>query len=181
MGLLDWGILVLLALGAWQGFRHGFLQEVSQVVGLIIAFIAGVLFMQPVGQAVSLSLGLSPRVGPLVGFLLVFVLGLSLIAVLGKAIQWLLGVTRLGVVNRLLGGIVGGVKVLLLLSAFFWLLDTWRLVPERWKEQAMLYAPVKYTGAWLWVQARTLWPQLQEFAERVTEFLYPAAKNSRGG
>jgi len=67
---LDLLILVVLAFGLVRGFTTGVVRQIASLVGVVAAFLVAVRFMQPGGEMLTTSLGLSEGVSPLLAFVL---------------------------------------------------------------------------------------------------------------
>lgn len=87
----------------------------------------------------------SPYV-PLISFALVFVGILALVFLVAKIVEKIVEKTALTIVNKLLGGIVGTLKFLLILSVLFFVVDlmesTIEIIPKETKDKSLLYRPV---------------------------------------
>lgn len=116
LSVLDYVLLGALALGVWRGLRTGAIGQIVGTLGLVLAFWAGTLLMQPVGEAASASLGLSERVAPVVGFVVTFTAVLAVLASASHLLRSALAALRLGFVDKAAGALFGGLRAALLLS-----------------------------------------------------------------
>ena len=144
MNYVDIIILVAVCIGVLIGISKGLVAEVAGLVALVVG-IVGARMMAPeltpwIGQ--YLDRGAYP-----VAWLVCFV-GFALAV---NAIGWILTRTleavALGCVNKLLGGIFGGIKYILLFSVLFNLVglaSEYIPIPgKEVREQSMLYEPIK--------------------------------------
>ena len=113
---LDWFILVVLLGGLVRGYMVGAVRQIGSLVGLVVALLMSVEFMEPVGERVVSSLGLSESLMPLAGFAVVFLGVYFLILLLSGLARHLLGSLPLRLAHRAAGGALGGVRGALLPS-----------------------------------------------------------------
>ena len=164
--MLDLFILFALAIGLVIGLRSGLIKQAASLIGFILAVLAGVRFMDPVGATAVQSLGISESIGPLLGFVLVFLLIQAVVLIVVKLAETVIGVLRLTFINRALGGLVGAGKAALILSVLF-LVGSYLGVPgSSAKDKSALYEPVARVlpQAWDFVAERL--PQLPSLTER---------------
>lgn len=87
----------------------------------------------------------SPYV-PLISFALVFVGILAAVFAVAKLVEKIVEKTALTIVNKLLGGIIGTLKFLLILSVLFFVVDKLEknieIIPVAMKDKSLLYRPV---------------------------------------
>lgn len=139
---LDWFILVVLIGGLIRGFTVGAVRQVGSLIGLVVALLVSVEFMESVGALIVSSLGLSEALAPLAGFTVLF-LGVYLVSlILSQVVEQILDSLSLSLVNRTAGGAVGGVKAALLLSLLFLVLSGIEMPDQQTRRESALYAPV---------------------------------------
>lgn len=164
--MLDLFILLALAIGLVIGLRSGLIKQAASFIGFLLAILAAVRLMEPVGATAVESLGISESIGPLVGFVLVFLLVQAVVLIVVKLAETVIGVLKLTFVNRALGGLLGVGKAALVLSVLF-LVGSYLGVPgSSAKDQSALYEPVARVlpQAWDFVAQRL--PQLPSLSER---------------
>lgn len=165
---LDAVLGAALAVGVWRGLRTGALLQVVGSVGWVLGFVVATALMEPVGAAVAESLGVSERTGPVLGFVAVLggvVAGLTAAA---HVVRKTLEAVRLGGVDRLAGGAVGGLRaafglsVLLVATAFSPVPGGGPLlVGAEARTASVLYDPVEAIAPAVWEGVRTVTPGLQ--------------------
>jgi membrane protein required for colicin V production len=139
---LDWFILVVLIGGLIRGFTVGAVRQVGSLIGLVVALLVSVEFMESVGTVIVSSLGLSEALIPLAGFTVLF-LGVYLVSlILSRVVEQILDSLSLSFVNRTAGGAVGGVKAALLLSLLFLVLSGVEVPDQQTRRESAFYTPV---------------------------------------
>ena len=170
LGGLDLFILVLLALGAWRGYRTGAIQQVAGLVGLVLAFLVGARFMTPIGEGVVDSLGLSERIAPLVGFIVAFGVVLIGVSLALRGVRSFLQTIKLGALDTLGGLLVGaftaalGVSILLMVTEFATLpgQDDPLIIGRDTREASMLYPAVRAIGPDTWSVVQDVFPNVYQ-------------------
>lgn len=109
MSVVDIFILAAIALSAVIGLFRGLVRELLSLGVWIAAFIAALLFADPVAQ--SLLAGVENRtVGLALGFSIVFLAVIVVGGILQSVVRRLVAFTGLGGIDRLLGFLFGGVR-----------------------------------------------------------------------
>lgn len=121
MSIADLILLVLLAFGAYGGYRKGLVLEVISLLALVLGVVGGIKLMN-VGMDILSSFfdGLGILM-PVLGFLFVFVLIIVAVTILGQVLKKVIDWTPLGPVDHVAGAVLGifkfafGLSILLLL------------------------------------------------------------------
>ena len=112
MNTIDLIICIVLAFGAFQGWRRGCIAQVVSLAGLVIAVWLGAQFGTQAGRLC----GIDEQFAAPAGFLLVLLAALCAAAIAGRIIRKVFLFAGFGVPDILLGIALGLVKYLLLLS-----------------------------------------------------------------
>jgi len=116
VNILDWVIVVSIAIFVFNGFRRGFLREVAGLLGIIIALLLAIRLLNDLSVIVAHYLGLSPQIAVVVTAILIFIGVLLFFILLAKLLRKLLDLANLGWIDRLLGSLLGLVKGAIILS-----------------------------------------------------------------
>lgn len=171
MSTLDTVLLVALVLGLVRGLWTGALRQVASLAGLVLAFLVAVPLMRPAGELVGAVLGASERVAPIIGFVIVFGLIQLLLFVALRFLEKIVGMLRLGVLNRLAGGALGALKVALLFSALFLVLGAVGLPGRGAREASVLYGPVAASLPATWRVVAGPFGEARELSERFGQYV----------
>lgn len=143
--VLDVIILIAIAFGAIGGFSEGGIQKVAGYIGLALGLKIGLEMMDVAGQTVGQYLPISSEIESYVGFLAVFLLVQGIATGLGLLIESVVGIAGLGLVNRLVGAILGGVKNAAIVSLTLLVLSPLGIPSKSTKAQSQIYSSVEGT------------------------------------
>ncbi|MDR7132682.1 membrane protein required for colicin V production [Algoriphagus sp. 4150] len=141
MSIIDIIIVAILAMGAFEGFRTGFLLGVLGLFGFVIAIVLGIYFMSPMNDWLAENVTEFNLGFPIFGFIVIFILTLIIIRIVGWLLKQIMDMVLLGPLDATVGAIFGVVKAAFFISLFFWLASLFKLdMPEKWvKDSDMLY------------------------------------------
>ena len=173
MNIFDLVILIILAFFVFNGFRRGFLREIAGLVGVVIAFILAVRFMNDFSGIISYYLGLSPRIAVIVTAVVIFILVLVTFVVLAKIIQKLMEMATLGWINRLFGSLFGLLKGIIIVSILALIIS---LVPggqefDREQRESALFDPMRKAGPIIFNGVMKIVPAANDFFGEIKQSL----------
>ena len=146
MNILDIILAVPMLVFIFFGWKKGLVREVATLVGLL----AGIWAAVHLSQLVAELIGLEGENAILIAFLVCFVGALVLAWLLGRLVEGLLKVTKLSILNRIAGAVLGMVKALcilaVLLNSVVMLDKNQILLKSETTEASVLYKPVYNTG-----------------------------------
>ncbi|SFW43166.1 membrane protein required for colicin V production [Sinomicrobium oceani] len=150
MNYLDIAIGVLIVFGIFRGLYKGLFVEVASLVALVLGIYCAMHFSYEVGSYMEKHVDWEPRYVNLIAFILVFCVVIILVSLAGKMLTKMADFAALGLLNRMLGGLFGGLKVAVILGAllvFFEATDNvMSFVDAQKKRTSLLYEPVKNLG-----------------------------------
>ncbi len=147
MSVLDIALLVLLILGLVRGFSRGFFVEVASLVALIAGVYGAFHFSNFAGSFLKDRVDWNENTINIAAFAITFIIIVLVIALAGKALTKIADFAMLGLLNKLLGALFGGLKVALILSIILIVLEKLHanilFVKKADQESSVLYNPVK--------------------------------------
>ena len=147
MNILDIILGALLLFGLVRGFMKGLFVEVASLVALIAGVYGAIHFSDFAAAFIEGRTDWNEKTINLVAFAITFVVIIIAIALAGKALTKLADFASLGILNKILGGAFGALKIGLILSVllivFGKLNNTLPFVEEEHLEESILYKPVK--------------------------------------
>lgn len=147
MALIDIILGALLLFGLIRGLMKGLFVEVASLVALIAGVYGAIHFSNFAAEFLDSKLDWDEKYINIVAFAITFVIIVLIIALAGKALTKLANFAALGILNKLLGGVFGALKIGLILSVLLIVFDNMNnSIPFADKddlEASVLYKPVK--------------------------------------
>lgn len=146
MNYFDYIILLPLLWGAYKGFKKGFVLEVAILFALIVGVYCGFRFSSYAGEWLQHRYQLQSKLVPFCGFLLVFVLILAGVMLFAKLLEGMINSTPVGIVNKIVGAMLGLTKWLLVISVGLYLFTPidakYKVLSAETKKGSLLYEPL---------------------------------------
>ena len=147
MNTFDIIIAALLLFGFIRGLFKGLFVEIASLIALIAGVYGAIHFSYFVGDFLADRVAWEERYITIVSFAITFAIIVLTIGLLGKLFTKIADFASLGMVNKILGGIFGTLKIGFILSivliVFTKLNNTIPFISEDQKEESILYEPVK--------------------------------------
>jgi len=147
MNTLDIIIAALLLFGFVRGLMKGLFVEVASLVALVAGVYGAIHFSYFLGDWLKNSLDWDEKYITLVAFAGTFVAIILVIALMGKILTKIADFASLGILNKILGGVFGALKIGLILSVIFIFFgkinDTIPFVKKESLNESILFHPVK--------------------------------------
>ncbi|CAN5309193.1 hypothetical protein BH09BAC5_BH09BAC5_25420 [soil metagenome] len=146
MNAIDIVILIPVLWGFWRGFMKGAIMEGATFAAFFLGVWGGMHLSDGMAGLIHKWTNSSSPYIPLISFALVFVGILALVFFVAKMVEKMVEKMALNFINKLLGGVIGTLKYLLILSVLFFVVDKLEnnieIVPKKMKESSLLYHPV---------------------------------------
>ncbi len=147
MNTFDIIIAALLLFGFVRGLMKGLFVEVASLVALVAGVYGAIHFSYFIGDWLKTSVSWDEKYITLAAFAGTFVVIIVVIALLGKILTKIADFASLGILNKILGGVFGALKIGLILSVIFIFFgkmnDTIPFVSQEGLNESILYRPVK--------------------------------------
>ncbi|MGG8496422.1 CvpA family protein [Tenacibaculum sp. TC6] len=147
MNTFDIIIAALLLFGFVRGLMKGLFVEVASLVALVAGVYGAIHFSYFIGDWLKDSVSWSEKYISLAAFAGTFVVIIVVIALLGKILTKIADFAALGILNKILGGVFGALKIGLILSVLFIFFgkmnNVFPFVSQESLEESILYKPVK--------------------------------------
>lgn len=140
MSKVDIAIVISCFIGAYKGYKDGFLMGLITLLALVLGIFAafkltaeGMFFLQDEFNADKEFL-------PYLTFFIIFIIVVGMVTWLGKSIRKSIDKTFLGRVDEIVGLALGVFKTLFVLSIVLWIADSLKWAPPRaWTDDSVLY------------------------------------------
>ncbi len=160
MEFIDIIIGGFLLYGFFRGIWNGLFVELASFVSLLVGIWAALKFSNILGALLQSIVSWSPRTIMIVSFALTFILVFIGITLLAKVFTTLFSFAGLGIINKILGGLFGTMKMVLILGVSLGIFDKINfanhITEKETLEKSMLYFPVLNT-------ATSIYPSLQDW------------------
>ena len=147
MSVLDIILGALLLFGLVRGFMKGLFVEVASLVALIAGVYGAIHFSDFAAGFLESKVSWDEKYINIVAFAITFVVIIIVISLAGKALTKLADFAALGILNKLLGGVFGALKIGLILSVllvvFSRMNKTIPFVDDSDLNNSVLYEPVR--------------------------------------
>lgn len=147
MNIIDIVLGALLLFGIIRGVLKGLFVEVASLVALILGIYGAIHFSYFASGFLESKVDWNEKTINIVAFAITFVIIVFVISFAGKALTKLADFAALGILNKLLGGVFGALKIGLILSVllivFNKMNNTLPFMEKEDLEDSMLYQPVK--------------------------------------
>ena len=115
MNLIDLIIIAIIGFGIIRGYSKGLIIELSSFFGIFISFFIAGNVDNLLSNEISAFISVNSDLLNTISFIIIFILSYLLIIYLAKGFTKLAKVVYLGLLNSVLGGVFGGLKLLLVL------------------------------------------------------------------
>ncbi|WP_298762630.1 CvpA family protein [uncultured Polaribacter sp.] len=147
MNIFDIIIAALLLFGFVRGLMKGLFVEVASLVALVGGVYGAIHFSYFIADFLKESVSWNQEYITLAAFAGTFVIIIIIIALLGKMLTKLADFASLGIINKILGGVFGALKIGLILSVLFIFFskmnNTIPFIEQKTLEASILYEPIK--------------------------------------
>jgi membrane protein required for colicin V production len=145
----DLFLLVFFLIGAYSGFKEGFLMELFSIVAIILGVFGGFKLMGWAMVYLQDQFHADKAVLPYIAFAIVFIAIVIIVTLIGKMFKHSIDKSFLGSMDKAMGAALGIFKTAFMFSIIIWIIDSLRLsVPENWTEGSWLYPFTASLAPW---------------------------------
>lgn len=172
MAPVDIIILILITLGAYEGYKKGLLLSIVGLIGFVLAIALGVYFMDPVSKYLAQHMDDLTFAFPIMAFLIVFFLTLILVGTAGWFMKKMMDLVLLGGLDSIAGAVLGIVKSAFFISLFMWLSLQFDLkMPREWRRESEFLQYIEpLAPSVIWV-LEPVSPKLKELEKTMEEIV----------
>lgn len=145
MNVLDLLLSIILLLGLVRGLFKGFFVELAGLLSLIAGIYAAIHFSDGTYGILASFISWEEKYLSILSFAVTFFVAALLVSLAARFLTKMVSIIALGLVNRLLGGVFGLLKMGFLASVFFMFFEHFAIFeaePET-KQASVLYLPVR--------------------------------------
>lgn len=158
--------------GFVRGLMKGLFVEVTSLVALIAGVYGAIHFSYYAGDFLGERFNWHEKYINLAAFAITFIVILVVITLAGKLLTKIADFASLGILNKLLGGAFGGLKIAVMLGAVLVFFDrtnnTMEFVSKEKIDESILYKPVKEIGGFVFAYVLKETKQQKENEQEAT-------------
>ncbi len=140
MSKIDIALSIIFLIGAFGGYRKGFLSELFSLLGIILGILAGFKLMGIAMIKLTHFYDINDKILPYVAFGVVFLIVVIVVSLLGKLLKSSIEKTVLGNADQVAGSVLGLLKTAFMVSVLLWVTSSMQInIPEHWSEDSWLY------------------------------------------
>ncbi len=147
MNVIDIVLGALILFGLVRGFMRGLFVEVASIVSLVAGIYGAIHFSNFAASFLESKTNWAENTINITAFAITFIIIIVAISLAGKAFTKLANFAALGILNKLLGGVFGALKIGLILSiilvVFSKMNNTITFINDEKLQDSLLYKPVK--------------------------------------
>ena len=145
MNYIDIVILLFLLYGAFRGFSKGLIIEVATLAGLILGVFIAIRYSPFTEGILKDFLNITSRYLSYIALAVTFLLVVIAVYLLGKMLTRLVDIISLGLVNKLLGTLLGIAKYFIMVCVLLMIVDAlndkFHFISEETRENSLLFGP----------------------------------------
>lgn len=172
MEIVDIIIVIILGLGAYEGFKQGFLMSIVGLVGFVVAIILGFYFMDPMAGWLAENVREVNLGYPIAGFLVIFFISMILIRVVGWTLKKLINIILLGGIDSAAGGVLGALKAGFFISLFLWFTTEFQMdLPKKWLKSSETLGYIQPMAPAVIANVEPFFPKVGSTRSKLDEFV----------
>lgn len=140
MSTIDIIILIMLAIGAYSGYKQGLFIGLLSIVAFFIGIILAFKFMHWGADMMAERVESLTFMLPFISFIIIFFIVTIVIRILAFLVKQALDLTILGTFDNIAGSILGLFKWAVMISLLIWVGTSFEYkIPEKWVENSVIY------------------------------------------
>lgn len=143
MSGVDIVLCIIILIGAYTGYKEGFLMALFSFLAILLGVLGGFKLMGWAMVLLADKFNIDQKILPYIAFAVVFILIVIGVRLLGNLVKVSLDKTFLGRIDQVAGGALGLLKTAFLLSVAIWIVDSLRFhFPQKWTDDSWLFPKV---------------------------------------
>jgi membrane protein required for colicin V production len=171
----DFVVVAIVVLSALFGYARGFVRVIVSLLALVFAAILAIQLAVPIGAMLP-DFGETPAMRYIAAFALIAIVVLIVGALLGSLLFRLVRAIGLGFLDRLLGGVVGVARGVVLVVIGVVIAGATTLPRQLWWQNAMLAPPLVAAALALRPWLPPMWAQQLDYGKSVPPAGKPAPR-----
>ena len=161
---LDIFIGIVMVFALVRGMMNGFIKEIASTIGFLLGLLVAATCYETLGEYLTVDGSEVNMFTSIVAFLLLWIIVPIIFGLLATLITKLLNLTGLGIINRLLGGVLSMAKYLVLLSCVLNVMVSLNILNNERTEGSVMLEPVQFITKFAMERASDYVPEVIEKA-----------------
>ncbi len=140
MNFIDYILLIFVLIGFILGYKDGLIRKIVGLLGLLVAIVLGITYSDILGEYLTPMFNNEDYLAKIISGILIFFGTIFVFALLKRLIHPFDKVNKF--LNQLLGGVVGAIQILFVISVFLLLLNTINIPNEKDVNDSIFYGKV---------------------------------------
>ncbi len=177
MNTLDLILVVPILIGAYSGFKKGFIVGVISLLALILGVFGGFYFLNWGVSILINDFGLTGKIIPILAFIVIFIGIIISINFIGKLLKKFAQMILLGGIDKLAGALIGVLMWAFLVSSLIWVAGVFKIsFPSDWEQESLLLEYIKPVAPALASMLDGVIPAVSDIFEGLGELIDSATK-----
>ena len=163
MSKADIALCILLLLGAWSGYRKGFLMALFSLAAILLGAWGAYQLMDAGQGYLSREFGVKGNYLPYLSFLIIFLIILIAVKLVGRIVRSSIEGTTVGEIDQWMGAGLGLIRYALVVSLIIVALERIDIgLPDRWTAGSVVFPVVEDAAPWVAGLAGGSFPDFRE-------------------
>ena len=147
MNYLDFVLLIPVIVGAWKGFKKGFIIEIFMLLALFAGIYGAIHFTDYIADILKEKLSIDSEYMPVIAFVTTFLMVGAMVYFLGKMLEKAISLAALSTFNKFAGLLFGAAKMLIVSGVIVVVLESIdekdNIISRDLKTNSLLYEPLR--------------------------------------
>ncbi len=176
MNTLDLILAIPILIGAYGGFKKGFIVGVLSLLALILGVFGGFYFLNWGVSILISDFGLTGKLIPILAFIVIFIGIIIIVNFIGKLLKKFVQMILLGGVDKIAGALMGALMWAFFVSSLLWVAGVFQLsFPEGWEENSLLLGYINPVAPALASMLDGVIPTVSDIFEGLSELINSAS------
>jgi membrane protein required for colicin V production len=136
---VDLTLALIIMVGAYGGFKEGFLNELLAFLGIVLGVLGGFKLMGWMMVLMEQKFNVDVKTLPYIAFAAVFFIIVFLVNLIARLVRSRTDKTVLGGIDQAAGSILGFFKTAFMMSVMLWIFHSMKFYfPEHWTEDSWI-------------------------------------------
>ncbi len=176
MNTLDLILAIPILIGAYGGFKKGFIVGVLSLLALILGVFGGFYFLNWGVSILISEFGLTGKLIPILAFIIIFIAIIFIVNFIGKLLKKFVQMILLGGVDKIAGALMGALMWAFFVSSLLWVAGVFQFnFPDGWKENSLLLEYINPVAPALASMLDGVIPAVSDIFEGLSELINSAS------